>query len=125
MSTIALDTEPMVWRLTWRSPEGDKPVEISMRLTSVVDGAWKGEVRVTGYPALVTVFPITGCDWVQAHQMMGSQAQIFLLSYAKSGPLYWPGTDIEFVYPAWRRRGPHLLDRLRVWWILRQRPAPE
>lgn len=123
MSTIALDTDPMVWKLTWRSPEGDKPVELTMRLTSVVDGTWTGEVQITGYPAPVTTFPVRGCDWVQAHQMMWSQARIFLLTYARSGPLYWRGTALQFEYPAWRQRTPSLLDRLEAWWVQRRHSA--
>ncbi len=38
MTTIPLDTRMAIWRLTWRTPEGDKPVDLTMSLTSVVDG---------------------------------------------------------------------------------------
>lgn len=120
MSRIPLDTSPMVWRLTLRAPDGDKPVDVVMALTSVDDGKWIGEVRMDGYPGEETLFRIRACDWVQAHQMMLADVQHFLLAWAEAGPLFWRGTDLAFEFPAWRIRRPSLRARLRGWWAARQ-----
>jgi hypothetical protein len=127
VSRIALDTDPMVWRLTLRTPEDEKPVDLVMSLTSIDDDTWTGEVRFDGYPGPVTSFGVLGCDWIQAHQVMLSDVKMFLNVFAKTGTLYWRGTDIVFDVPLWRRRlKPPLLDRIRArvrarWIALRHR----
>jgi hypothetical protein len=123
MGRIQLDTAPTVWRLTLRTPDGDKPVEVVMALSFVDGGKWFGEVRIDGYPGPETLFPIRACDWVQAHQMMLQQVQFFLAAFAEAGPLYWRGTDLVFEFPAWRLRPPRLRDRLRAWWTTRRHAA--
>jgi hypothetical protein len=123
VSRIPLDTQPMVWRLTLRTPEGEQPVDVVMALASIDDKKWIGEVRVDGYPGEETTFPIRACDWIQAHQMMLAQVEFFLHSFAEAGPLFWRGTDVPFEIPAWRVRRPSLRDRLRAWWAVRRAPA--
>lgn len=119
---IPLDTKPMVWSFDWQTPSGEKkPVDIIMSLTSVDDGAWTGEVRVTGHPAPVSTFPVLGCDWIQAHQMMLQQVRFFSeMEARRRGKLFWRGTELELVVPEWRRHRPSLRDRLRAWWALRR-----
>lgn len=116
MSRIPLDTAPMVWRFALRTPEGEQPVDVVMTLTAIENGKWIGEVRIDGYPGEETMFPIRACDWIQAHQMMLAQVELFAHSFAEAGPLYWRGTNLLFEIPAWRTRRPTLRERWQSWW---------
>lgn len=122
MSRVSLDTSPMVWRLTMRGPDGDRPVEVVMSLDVIEGNVWAGEVRIVGYPGEHTAFPVRACDWIQAHQMMLLHLRHFLGVYATAGALFWRGTDVPFEVPVWRVRKPTLRDRLRAWWAMRGRP---
>jgi hypothetical protein len=111
----------MIWHLTWHSPDGEMPVEVMFTIAAVQDGDWKGEIRITGYPAKTPVLPLEGCDWVQALQHFGIWGPRFLWMQLQGDRLTWRGTDIEFTYPEWRRRQPAgLLTRVWTWWKARR-----
>jgi hypothetical protein len=116
-----LRIEPMIWHLMWLSPDGEKPVEVIFAITAVNDdGDWIGEIRIVGYPASTPIFPLEGCDWVQAIQHFGVWGPTFLSQQFRGTKLTWRGTDIQFEYPQWRRR-TGLLARLRNWYHARLR----
>lgn len=62
--TVKLDTEPAIWRMTARAPEGDRPVEIHMPLTEAKDDGFAGRLEVHGLepePVVYRSRRATGC----------------------------------------------------------------
>lgn len=103
----------MIWRLDWLVGGERRPVEIRMSLSHIDERErFVGEVRVEGYDAPQTVFPIAGVDWCQAQQMLSSSVWFFLRGFHRRGRLVWRGTDHELAIPAWRLRGGGLFRDL-------------
>ena len=111
-----LPIEPMIWHLTWQSPDGARPVDVLFDIKGIQGDNWMGEIRIIGYPVEDPVILLEGCDWIQTLQHFGIWGPTMLRTKLGDGTFYWRGTDVRFEYPEWRRhRRAGWLAKLRAW----------